>query len=82
MNTETSSPGMDDSHVNTLAAKDYRGPSQNISTAAGEGASPSARPATFRGASLQREHIVQSSRPSMTQTCVMSGTIMVCVRPL
>lgn len=37
MNTETSSPGMDDSHVNTIAAKDYRGPSQNIARAGEEG---------------------------------------------
>lgn len=38
VNTETSSPGMDDSYVNTIAAKDYRGPSQNIATAGEEGA--------------------------------------------
>lgn len=37
MNMETSSPGMDDSYVNTIAAKDYRGPSQNIATAVEEG---------------------------------------------
>lgn len=37
LNMETSSPDMDDSYVNTIAAKDYRGPSQNIATAGEEG---------------------------------------------
>lgn len=46
MNMETSSPGMDDSYVNTIAAKDYRGPSQNIATAGEEGVETSTHPAT------------------------------------